>query len=109
MLKGAKRHKKTMRWLRGASCTMPVAIIQAGKCELFSNGVSIIKWTSGDFVNLTHGPGGFITSGYIIPRADALQNADEEEAWQALNVTPEIIERDPIHRREQLAFLEDKQ
>ncbi len=109
MLQGAKRHKKTMRWLIGASHTMPVTIIQAGKCELFSKGVSIVKWQSGDFVNLKHDPSGFVKSGYIVPRSEALENADEEQAWEALNVTPEIIERDPIHRREQLAFLEGKQ
>jgi hypothetical protein len=107
--KGAKRQKKTMRWLIGASHSFPVAIIQAGKCELFSNGRSVIKWNSGDFVNLEgDGRGGF-KGGRIVPRAEALQNAEEEQAWEVLNATPQIIESDPIHRREQIAFLEGKQ
>jgi len=106
--KGAKRHKKTMRYLLAASHVMPVTIIQTGKCELFSMGRSIVKWRSGDFVNLDTDASGKITRGRIVPRSDALADADKEKAWEVMNSTPEIVERDPIHRREQLEYLEGK-
>lgn len=105
--KGAKRHKKTMRYLLRASHVMPVTIVQAGQCELFSMGRSIIKWTSGDFINLDYSRGK-ITSGYVVPRSEALEDADKEKAWSEINGTPIVVERDPIHRREQLAYLESK-
>lgn len=107
--KGAKRHRKTMRYLRSISFAMPVLIVHDGECELFSLGKSIIEWQQGDFVNLDCNSAGKITSGYVVPRAEALTNKSEVDAWETINRSSlEVTETDPIYRREQLNYLSKK-
>lgn len=107
--KGAKRHRKTMRYLRSISFAMPVLIVQDGECEMFSLGKSIIEWQQGDFVNLDCNSQGKIISGFVVPRHEALTNESEVEAWETINRTSlEVSETDPIYRREQLIYLEKK-
>ncbi len=107
--KGAKRHRKTMRYLRSISYAMSVNIIQAGKCELLSLGKSIVQWDQGDFVNLDCNSAGKITSGKVVPRDKVLLTEDEADRWETMNRNAlEVIETDPIYRREQLNYLEQK-
>jgi hypothetical protein len=64
--KGAKRHKKTMKYLMALSYQLPVPIIQDSESELFSHAQSVIRWRQGVFVKLSHGPNGQITRGEVV-------------------------------------------
>ncbi len=105
---GAKRHKKTMAWLRHKSFGMPVLVVQGDKCELISLGKSIVKWNHGDFIHVDCDDGGHVIRGHVVPRDTVLLTPDETAAWEKVHLRPEVLETNPVWRREQLNYLEKK-
>jgi len=107
--RGSKRHKKTMAWLRGVSFKMPVSIVQGKQCELFSNGESVAKWTEGDFIKLQFDSRNMVSGANVIPKSEVLESEQALTDWERIKMKSlEVVETNPIYRREQLNYVEEK-
>lgn len=103
---GHKRHKRTMKWLLGASCKIPVLIIQADRCWLYYRGQEVCAWHQDDFVHIDTKGGGI--QAHVVPKAEILKTEEDEKAWNRRQVDSlEINETEPEYVSAMQAARED--
>jgi hypothetical protein len=106
---GAKRHKKTIRWLMDKSFVVPVTIVEGTHNELYHYGAHIVSWENHQFIRLDFDEAGKrIIGARVVDKAEAVPDAEARKNWEAAMHQGSAPEDDPELEAERQEFVKRK-